>query len=800
MKWRTAEHLPFSDIFPQADENMDQANFRPMTIFQKEQKDHDTFIDLDKLWSAAMRRMGVIGVCVAVMVVLAGVYLLFAQPMYTAMTNILMDDNLSRYAEEQTDNQSAQMLDNQMSSAVEILKSKELALSVVDKAKLADNDLIVDPPKSPVDLIKGMLKGVTSLVSSGTPPPTEEQIAAGRREKAAAVIQQALTVDRIGRSSVVSLSIKSPDPLLSTKITKTYAESYLTEQLNANFDATERASVWLQERLNDLNTRAQQASLAVEQYKREKGLVSPRGELLSTQQLSDLNTQLIVAQADAATAAARYNQYKAIIEKGPDAAVQNAVVSNRDTDNTLMQDLRKRYIAISDREQAVIQQFGADHPQAIALKAEKQELAQQLFRELQQLTGSFKNDVDVAQSREQSLKDSIHKVAGNNADANVNMVQLQELEQKASALRTLYESYLQRFEQASQLQSLPIAKARVISEAGVPTAPSSPRKTLTMALSVVLGLLIGCAVAAVLELRERFFRTGDDVQQKLGMRFLGYLPRIAGPARDEPPKNAAPEPIDATNLPPGDPISFRRMMRVAVEAPRSQFAETLRNTKLACDIVLQGKKCAVIGVVSCLPGEGKSTVAANLAGLIASSGARTLVIDADLRNPGLSKMLASEPEVGLVDVILNKTSWTSVARVDRRSRLTILPMTTRGRQVTHTSELLASTGMSQFLESIKETFDVIVVDLAPLIPVIDAKAFEPYADGFVFVTEWGATPAKAVQSVLQSEPQIAAKTIGVILNKTNLAELHKYADPGAPERLRGNYLSYYRDYKEVAAE
>lgn len=781
---------------------MDQANFRPMTIFPPEPKDHDTFIDLDKLWSAAMRRLGVIGACVGAMVVLASLYLVFAQPMYTSMTNILMDDNLSRYAEENaSDVQSSQMLDNRMSSAVEILKSKELALSVVDTAKLDDNALIVDPPKSPVDLVKGMLRGVTSIFAADTPPLTEAQIAAGRREKAAAIIQQWLTVERVGRSSVVAVSVRSPDKLLSAQITKTYAQSYLTEQLNANFDATERASIWLQERLNDLNTRAQQASLAVEQFKREKGLISPRGELLSAQQLSDLNSQLIVAQADAATAAARYNQYKAIIDKGPEAAVHNAVVSNRDTDNTVMQDLRKRYISINDREQGIIQQFGADHPQAIAMKAEKQDVTNQMFRELQQLTGSFKNELDVSQSRVESMRENIQRVAGNNADANVNMVQLQELEQRASALRTLYESYLQRFEQASQQQSLPIAKARVISEAGVPTAPSSPRKTLTMALSVILGLLLGCAAAAVLELRERFFRTGEDVQQKLGMRFLGYLPRIAGAAREDAPKPAAvPEQGEAANQPVGDPISFRRMMRVAVEAPRSQFAETLRNTKLACDIVLQGKKCAVIGVVSCLPGEGKSTVAANFAGLIASSGARTLVIDADLRNPGLSKMLASEPEVGLVDVILNKTSWTSVARVDRRSRLTILPMTTRGRQVTHTSELLASSGMSQFLESIKDTFDVIVVDLAPLIPVIDAKAFEPYADAFVFVTEWGATPAKAVQSVLQSEPQIAAKTIGVILNKTDLADLHKYADPGAPERLRSNYLSYYRDYKEVAAE
>ncbi len=130
---------------------------------------------------------------------------------------------------------------------------------------------------------------------------------------------------------------------------------------------------------------------------------------------------------------------------------------------------------------------------------------------------------------------------------------------------------------------------------------------------------------------------------------------------------------------------------------------------------------------------------------------------------------------------------------DRKSRLTILPMTMRNQQLAHTSELLASTGMNQFLESVKDTFDVIIVDLAPMIPVIDAKAFEPYVDGFVFVTEWGVTPVKAVQSVLRAEPQVAAKTIGVILNKTEMGELRKYADPGAPESLRATYHNYYKD-------
>jgi polysaccharide biosynthesis transport protein len=771
---------------------MDQLNFRPRTIFPSETRDSDTFIDLDKLWAAAIRRSGVIAICLIVTVALAGVYLVLAKPVYTAATNILIDENLSRYAEEQQDAQSAQQLDNRMSSAVEILKSKALALRVVDKGKFDQNDMLVDPPQSPVDLVKSSVKSIVAMLTPGAPPPSEELERLGRREKAAAILQQALTVERVGRSSVIALSMQSPDPQLSATIARTYASAYLTDQLNANFDASEQASLWLQERLNDLNTRSQQASLAVEQYKQEHNLISPRGELLSTQQLSDLNSQLIVAQADAATASARYQQYQAIIDKGAEAAVQNAVVSARDTDNTVIQDLRKRYISINDREQGIIQQFGADHPQAVALKAEKADLSQQIFRELQQLTGSFRNEFEVASSREKSLRDSIDKVAGRNSQANVSMVQLAELEQKANALKTLYQSYLGKFEEATQRQSFPIAKARVISEAGLPSAPSSPRKTLTMALSIVLGLMIGGAAATLLEFRERFFRTGDDVQAKLGLRFLGYLPMVSGASAEEKP---APQPTEAevAAAPPGNPISFRRLMRVAVEAPRSHFAETLRNAKLACDIMLQERKCKVIGIVSCLPGEGKSMVAANFAGLIASTGVRTLVIDADLRNPGLSRMLASEPDVGLVEVVLQKTPWTNVARVDRRSRLTILPMTTRSKQLAHTSELLASSGMSQFLESIKETFDVIVVDLAPLIPVIDAKAFEPYVDGFVFVTEWGKTPSKAVETVLRGEPQIASKTVGVILNKTEMSELHKYADPGAPERLRSSYVSYYKE-------
>ena len=420
---------------------------------------------------------------------------------------------------------------------------------------------------------------------------------------------------------------------------------------------------------------------------------------------------------------------------------------------------------------------------------EKEDLSQQIYRELEQLTGSFRNEFEVASSREKSLRESIEKVAGTNSEANVSMVQLAELEQKAAALKTLYQSYLARFEQASQQQSFPIAKARVISEAGVPTAPSSPRKTLTMALSIVLGLMAGGGVAGFLEMRERYFRTGEDVQAKLGMRFLGYLPLITAKKLTA----QVPTGEEGEQPPEGQSIDFREMMRYAVDAPRSSFAETLRNTRLACDVVLQGKKPRVIGVVSCLPGEGKSTVAANFAGLLAASGVRTLVVDADLRNPGLTRMLSAEPKVGLVEVALGQAEWTQAVRVDRRSKLAILPVASGSTKLSHTSELLSSSGMAQLLDSARETFDVIVVDLAPLVPVIDAKAIEPQVDGFIFVTQWGVTPATTVQNVLAAEPQIASKVIGVVLNKTDMERLHRYADPGTPEQFRQRYMFYYEN-------
>ncbi|MFT4159184.1 polysaccharide biosynthesis tyrosine autokinase [Shinella sp.] len=778
---------------------MHQRTVPHSSILRREPDPSDSFIDLNRLLAILVRRARLIGLSVALAVALGVAYLLFATPVYTSQTQILLDEDLSRYAEESEPSpQSSQQIDMRISSAAEILKSGRLALRVVDDLKLSDNETILNPPQSPAAMVKGWAKALTS---SG-PDVSQEALANGRREKAAVTLQQSLTVERAGRSAVLAVSFRSTDPQLAAAITKRYAEAFFEDQLSANFTATEQASTWLQERLTDIQARAQDAALEVERYRDENGLTTARGELMSEQQLADLNSQLILAQADAASASARYAQFKAIVEQGPDKAVDNASIPTQQAGGSVLQELRERYNSVVKRAQDITQNFGADHPQAAALRAEKEDLAGQIYRELQQLTASYRNEYGVARSRETSLRENIDKVAGSNAVANRSSVRLRELEQKATALKALSESYLSRFEQASQKQSFPIAKARVISDAGVPTAPSSPKKTLVLGLSLVLGLMAGGALTFVQELRERAFRLENDVRTILGLKPLGYLPLVGGQKKRKPAMIGA-KAVKAETAPgeADEDIPLERMTRIVLDAPRSAFAETLRNAKLTSETMLTGHESRVIGVTSALPGEGKSTVATNFAALLAISGKHTLLIDADVRRPGLSAMMKPAPQIGLIEAVSGEIPWTQAVKTDRRSQLTILPIAL-GKDAARRhdgNELISSPAMKQLLDEARQAFDYVIVDLAPVGPVVDAKAFEPLADGFLFVVEWGKTPSNLVRDLLAAEHRIEAKTLGVVLNKTDMAALARYSDAGAAEKYRDLYDQYYTDNMEAAA-
>ncbi|AZO72116.1 MULTISPECIES: polysaccharide biosynthesis tyrosine autokinase [unclassified Mesorhizobium] len=790
---------------------MNYANFpldKRMPLPSTEPEKGEDFIDVERLLGMAARQVKVVAVCAVIGLFLGVIYLQTTPKQYTSVASVLIDEGLNKVVDDISAVSTTQQTDATILSQIEILSSARLASVVVDKLKLDQNDEFMNPPQSALAKGVGFLRGIVAYFrgSSASELPGIENVDAATREammKAAThdyavlVLQTGLMADRNGRSNVITLGYQSTNPALATAITKAYSDAYLADQLNASFDATERAAVWLQGRLTELRQSSQQASMEVEKFRAEHGLsANSDGQLISGKQLSDLNAQLIIAQADTARASARYQQYKAIVDSGSENAFNDSAIASDQPSSSVIIGLKTRYLAVSKRLQDVEANFGKDHPQAVTLAREKADVSAQIFGQLKQITESYRNDFQVAQAREAELRQKIATAAGQSSIDNESQVKLRELDQQAQALSTLYQTFLSRYQEASQQQTFPVGKVRIISDANVPLAASSPRTIRVLALSLVLGLMLGAGFGGLNEFNERFFRTGEDVRDRVGLKFLGYLPTIGGGRAKEAKPDDLPADGKVASL---SAAEKRARMRVSLDAPASMFAETLRNAKIAFDVVMEDKDSRVIGVISVLPGEGKSTVAANLAGLLAANGAKTLLIDGDLRNPGLSRSLGMETEHGLMEAVVNGQTWQSVGKVDRQTKLAIIPAVLRG-QFSHTSELLGSAGMRRFIENARETFEYIIVDLPPLGPVVDAKAFAPLVDGFVLVTEWGRTPRAMVRSMLEQEPYIADKVVGAVLNKVELKKLAKYGSLGGSEKFFDRYSSYYLEKSESRAK
>ncbi|RWC40791.1 MAG: polysaccharide biosynthesis tyrosine autokinase [Mesorhizobium sp.] len=789
---------------------MNYANFpldKRMPLPNSDAGDGEDFIDIERLLGMAARQAKVVAVCAVIGLFLGLLYLQTTPPKYQSVASVLIDEGLNKIVDDISAASTTMQTDSAILSQIEILTSTRLASVVVDKLKLDQNDTFMNPPQSAlaqgIGLIRGLIQYVrpSSSMPGGAdfskldPAARDALIATSRRDYAILKLQNEIRAERIGRSYVIALGYQGTDPALANAITKAYADAYLADQLDASFDATERAAVWLQGRLTELRQSSQAASLAVEKFRAEHGLAANSdGQLMSDKQLSDLNAQLIVAQADTARASARYQQYKAIVDSGSDNAFKDAAISSDQPSSSVISALKTRYLTVAKRLQDVEANFGAEHPQAVALAKEKADISAQIFGELRQLTESYRNEYEVAQARETALRANVAAAQGKSSIDNQTRVKLRELDQQATALTTLYQTFLGRYEEAAQQQSFPVGKIRIISDASMPLAASSPRTIIVLGLSLVLGMLMGAGFGGLNEFNERFFRTGEDVRDRVGLKFLGYLPKIGGKlGKEEKPGETQ---LDAKTTKLLSSAEKRARMRVSIDSPASMFSETLRSAKIAFDVVMEGQGSRVIGIISVLPGEGKSTVAANLAGLLAANGAKTLLIDGDLRNPGLSRGLGMEAEQGLMEAVVNGQTWQSVGKIDRQTKLAIIPAVLRG-HFSHTSELLSSAGMRRFIENAKETFEYIVVDLPPLGPVVDAKAFAPLVDGFVLVTEWGRTPRAMVRSMLESEPYVANKIVGAVLNKVELKKLAKYGSLGGSEKFFDKYSSYYLEKSEV---
>ncbi|MBZ8133271.1 GNVR domain-containing protein [Afifella sp. IM 167] len=733
---------------------------------------NEKLIDVDWLLSAARRQMWIVAAFTVLGAIGGLVYALTAVPLYSARMELLIDPRKVTNREEVLRLDQVGMDTAAVENEIQILTSDKIVSTVAD-----DLDLVHDPrfSNSVSDPLTGFVKGAKDWVRErfvdwGWLPHenfSPEESDFRRRREMIETLQETLEVRRAGLSYMLNVSYESAFPEMSAEIVNAFGKAYLSDKLESQFEFTQRANDWLASRVEELRQKASEANANVQDFRTKNGFIEAEGRLVSEQELSELNSQLVLAKAATASARAKHERIQSIVNAGSvDAVVSEAL------DNRVVNDLRLAYMDAAKREGEISSQLGASHQQAIRLRREMQDYKRLIFSELGRIAESYESDYQVAKSRESALEENLQKLKGVASGTNSQRVRLDELEREATTYQNLYSTFLQRYQEALQRQSFPIVEARIVTPAEKPIYPSYPSKPLILAIGFALGGMIGVGVGGIREMRERTFRTGNQIVDDLNLEYIGSVPIVDLPATTSSGGKAP------------------AIMRYVLDQPLSPFAQTVRSAKVAVDLTVESQS-KVIGIISVLPNEGKSTVAKNFASSLAYLGNKALLIDGDLRNPALSRQIAPDSEVGLVETLQEGRLRRDALIFEEESRLAILPTVLR-RRTPHTGMLLSSPPMRGILEEARSLFDYVVLDLPPLGPVVDARAATPQIDAFIFVVEWGRTPRQLVRSVLNSNPFIREKCRGVILNKVDIGKRKLYESYGSADYYHGEYGAYYQ--------
>jgi polysaccharide biosynthesis transport protein len=700
-------------------------------------------------------------------VALALVYVVAATPRFTAVATMFID----RGRVQPFSQQQQMLIDNPIDSGalesqLQILQSDTIALSVINNLRLADDPEFGDSTGS-----------LVGLFHSNDKSPSSD-----RSRYALSSFAKRLSVRRLGMSFVIEISFISNKPERAAQIANAIVEAYINDQLEAKYEITRRANDWLQGRLGELQRQSTASDHAVADFKAKNNLVNVgNGQSSDEQQISQLNTQLLEAHAQTSTAQARLDRIEQVIKAAGDLNDPSTGTVADTLNSQVINQLRARYLELVNREADLSARVGTNHLAVINMQRQIREIRSSILDELKRISETYKSDFEIAKQRQVDVEKRLEAAISVSHSAGQAQGTLNELESKARTYHSLYDNLLQRYTELGQQESLPTTEARFITRASPPQEKAYPKTRLILAGALFAGLALGFGVGFLREMLDSVFRTTKQVVAALHTNSLAVVPLI-----EETPESSSAAVLEQKLQPQSAGLRTiaRRSsaMWVVNDSPLSRFAEAVRAVKLAVDLGIP-EKSKIIGITSAIPNEGKSTISANLALLMAQVGARVLLIDGDLRNPSLSRAFAPAAKSGILEVVSGKSSLKDVIWTDPSTNLAFLPAAMPFR-LAHSNEIFSSDLTKQLFKELRQSYDYIIVDLSPLVPVIDVRATTNLVDAYVLVVEWGKTKIKLVEHALREAENVYENLLGVILNKANMDVVHRYD---------GHLEGYYRN-------
>ncbi|HEY7231047.1 MAG TPA: polysaccharide biosynthesis tyrosine autokinase [Pseudolabrys sp.] len=696
----------------------------------------------------------------------AAAFLLTATPKYTATSTILIDPRRSSVVESNDNNQSRSSVapdDGTINSQVSLIQSAAVLRRVVDELDLSD-----DPEFKPRAGLLNLIIPSFETTQPLAPGQSPEDVA-----KSATVdflADHRLAVIRQPATYVIDINVKSESPEKAAKIANAIVDSYFYEQLRNKQDTRKTAASWFDKQIQDLRSRVLASDKAVEDFRAAHNLTLAQGVTINDQQLGDLTNKLIEAQVQTAEARAKFEQVQNIVKThGDPGAVSQALASG------VITQLRAQYAEAAKNLADVSSKFSSRHPLVVNAKAQVREAQKLINDELERVLESTRQDLQVAQSHQEALQKSLDDLTHVSNEAGNDQVRLRELQREADANRTLYASFLARYKEISAQESADLPDSQVVSKADIPIAPSFPKSKLVLAIAVVGGSLLGGMLVFAVELFDRRIKSVQQAEEVTGIPTLAAIPLIGvrGLARRAIRGRRELDRYDPKAVQVLPPAMQPPLMRYSLEEPTSLFAESVRAVRLAVQRAARTETVKTVVVCSSTDGEGKTTLAVNLALSLAAIGTRTLLIEGDLRNPEMSRSLCPRASVGAIEVATGQASLREALLLDRTTGLAILP-SPPSQEPSNSSEFVFSDAMSNMLAQLRQHFDHIIVDSPPLFPLVDARALADIADRVVLTIRWDSTPKDVVAQSIQALAPVYDRMLGTVLTRVDMRRLRYY--------------------------
>jgi len=691
--------------------------------------------------------------CVFLLII---VPVLMQVPTYTATASVMMDPRTMRTTPDQDVLSDLPPDAATVDTEVEILRSNSLGDRVLRSLQL-DQDPEFNPSLNGSHFF-GLIK---DKPDDRRLTPLEAQ---GRHEAILNNVLSRLTVARSGATRIITISFTSTSPEKAARIANEWARLYLSQQLETKFQATKEANDWLNSRLGDLRAQVEEAETAVQQYKISHNLLAVSADnTLGQQQITTLDQQLAGVKVDRAESEARLSVARRQLSTGSSGEdVGEALNSD------VIKNLRAQRTTVSQRLADLQSRYGNKHPDIIKAQDQLNDIDAQIRAEIQRIMSNLEAQAEVQRQRTASLAGSVAQARGQLVGNNQAMVKLNELQRNADAVTTLYQSYLDRFKQTSSQEGIDRSDARIVSNAALPTGPSAPKIPISLALAFIGGL--GAATGAVLIRRalDSGLTTAADVETVLHQPHLGNVADLASTLNRG--QRATPA-------------------QYVVDKPLSVFSEGFRIMRAALIYSRIGHDVKVIAVTSSLPGEGKTTTSVCLARVMALSGQSVVVVDCDLRRRSINQYITGPVEGGLLEVLAGKTELNDVLIKDDMTNVLYLPLV----ESAYTpKDVFGSEAMDHLLDRLRASFDVVILDTAPVLAVVDTRILARKADVVAMLVRWRKTQRKAAQASLELLTETGAHVCGVVLTQVNVKEQAKYG--------YGDSGYYYDQYKKYYQE